>query len=188
MSTTRDSSDRLDTAIDQVTARMVQVRDDEELALRIASALPDRSSRFSWLMPQFAAIAAFAIAAGVWMLRDSSTPLLSPLPSSDVVAVIGVPNTVVAVEPGTALRTQSASARHISGELRRDRLLEPLEPMEPLGVDGPDFDRSLPAIEAMSAMVMSDVGPGELPASPALVLALIEIADLPMTAELFPPR
>lgn len=167
--------DRLDVAIDQVTARMVQVREDEDLAIRIASALPERSSRLGWLIPQFAAITAFVIAAGVWMLRDSSTPLLSPLPSSDVVAVIAVPNTVVAVEPGTALRTKPLEQ------------LEHLEPMEPLGLDGPDFDRSLPAIDAMTALIVNDVTPDELPASPALVLAPIAIADLPMTAESFPP-
>ena len=86
--------DDLDTAIDQVTARMVQVREDEDLALRIASALPERSSRFRWLIPQFAAFAAFAIAAVVWTMPDPATPSL--LPSSDVVAVMAVPNPVVA--------------------------------------------------------------------------------------------
>ena len=57
-------------------------------------ALPERSSRFGWLIPQFAAIAAFAIAAVVWTMRDPATPSL--LPSSDVVAVMAVPNTVAA--------------------------------------------------------------------------------------------
>jgi hypothetical protein len=194
MSNTRDSSadlstklDRLDTAIDQVTARMVQVRDGEELALRIARALPERSSRFSWLIPQFAAIAAVAIAAGVWMLRDTSTPSLSPLPSSDVVAVIAVPNTVAAVEPGTALRTkplETASARHISGGLRRDRRLEPLEPV----MGGADHERSLAPIAPMPALVVSDVAPGELAPTPELLLAPLVIADLPLTAESFPPQ
>ena len=180
--------DLLDTAIDQVTARMMQVRDDEELALRIASALPERSSRLGWLLPQFAAIAAFAIAAMVWTMRDPATPQLSPLQSSDVVAVMAVPNTVVAREPRTALRTlplESAFARHNSGELRRDRPLEPLEPVEPL--DG-DFERSLPSIDAMTALAMSDLTPDELPATPALTLAPIEITELPMTAESFSPR
>ena len=173
--------DRLDTAINHVTARMVRVRDNEDLALRIASALPERSSRLGWLLPQFAAIAAFAIAAVVWTMRDTMTP--SVLPSSDVVAVRSVPHTVSAVEPGTAFRTlplESAFARPNSGELRRDRPLEPL--------DGADFERSLAPIEAMSAIVMNDVAPGELPASAALTLAPIEITDLPMTAESFPPR
>ena len=173
--------DRLDAAIDQVTARMMQVRDDEELALRIASALPERSSRFSWLIPQFAAIAAFAIAAVVWTMRDTTTP--SVLPSSGVAGLVGLPNTVAAIAPGTAVRTvplESAFARLSSGELRRDRPLEPL--------DGADFERSLAPIEAMSAIVMNDVAPGELPASAALTLAPIEIIDLPMTAESFSPR
>jgi hypothetical protein len=176
--------DPIDTAIDQVAARMVQVREDEELALRIASALPERSSRFRWLIPQFTAIAAVAIAAVVWTMRDPATPSL--LHASDVVAVIAVPNTVAAVEPGTALRTlalESAFAR--MRELRRDEHLEPLEPLQPL--DG-DHERSLPAIDALAALVVSDVAPDALPGSPALTLAPIEIADLPLTAESFSPR
>jgi hypothetical protein len=166
--------DRLDVAIDQVTARMVQVREDDELASRIARALPERASRFAWLLPQLAAITAFVIAAVVWTLRDDRvTPSL--LPSFGVVAVIGVPAAVSAVEPGTALRT---------------RPLEPLEPLEPLGPldGGADHERSLPAIEAMTALVVSDLSPRELPGAPALELEPIAIADLPLTAELFPPR
>ncbi len=162
--------DRLDAAIDQVTARMVQVGEDEDLALRIASALPERSLRFSWLIPQFAAITAFAIAAVVWTMRDPATPSL--LPSSDVVAVMAVPK-VVAREHGTAFRT-----------LPLERL-EPLEPVEPL--DG-DHERSLAPIAAMSALVMSDMDPDALPGSPALVLAPIAITELPLTAESFSPR
>ncbi len=66
--------DPIDTAIDQVATRMVQVREDEDLALRIAAALPERSSRFGWLIPQFAVITAFAIAAVVWTTRETPTP------------------------------------------------------------------------------------------------------------------
>jgi hypothetical protein len=177
--------DPIDTAIDQVAARMVQVREDEDLALRIAAALPARSTRFhlraarfggqvGWLIPQFAAIAALAIAAVVWTTRDTATPAL--LPSSDVVVVIAVPKSVVAREPGTALRTRP---------LER---LEPLELLEPLSSDGTDHERSLAPIAAMSALVMRDMAPEALPGSPALTLAPIEIADLPMTAESFSPR
>jgi hypothetical protein len=166
--------DRLDAAIDQVTACMVHVREDEEFASRIARALPERASRFGWLLPQCAAITALAIAAGVWMLRDTSPASLSPLPSSDVVAVLGVPNAVVAVEPGTIFRPQPVE------------LLEPLEPLELL--IGPDFDRSLAPIAPMTALVVSDLSPSELPAAPALELAPIELADLPLTADSFPPR
>lgn len=179
MSTTRDAEarstklDQLDAAIDQVTARMVQVRADDDLALRIASALPERSSRFSWLIPQFAAIAAFAIAAVVWTMRDTTTPSLSPLLSSDVVAVMAVPDTVAAVEPGTALRTLP---------------MEPLEPLEPVEPSGGDHERSLPALDAMTTLNMRSLAPGELPASESLALAPIDIGDLSLTAESFPPR
>ena len=161
--------DHVDIAIDQVTARMVQVREDEDLALRIAAALPQRSSRFSWLIPQFAAIAAFAIAAVVWTTRETAPSLL---PSSEVAAMAGIPGRVAAIAPGTAVRTLP---------------LEPLEPLEPL--DGvPDHEYSLPAIDAMTTLAVSDLAPGELPATPALMLAPIEIADLPLTAESFSPR
>jgi hypothetical protein len=163
--------DPIDTAIDQVSARMVQVREDEDLALRIAAALPARSTRFSWLIPQFAAIAAFAIAAVVWTMRDPAPTSL--LPSSEVAALVVVPSTVAAIAPGTGIRTMPLEP------------LEHLELLEPL--DG-DHERSLPAIDALAALVVSDVTPDALPGSPALTLAPIEIADLPMTAESFSPR
>ena len=118
-----NNRDPLDTAIDQVTARMVQVREDEDLALRIAAALPERWSRFGWLIPQFAAIAAFAIAAVVWTTRDTATP--SVLTSSNVAVLAGMPDTVVAVAPGTV--APGTAVRTMPLEL-----LEPLEPLEPL--------------------------------------------------------
>jgi hypothetical protein len=176
----RAKADEIDAAIDHVTARMVQVREDDELASRIARALPQRSSRFQWLLPQLAAITVVAIAVGVWMLRDDTAR--SPhLPSSDVVAVIDVPITVVAVEPGTALRTSPVEL------LEPLEPLEPLKPLEPLDGDA-DHERSLPAIEAVTALAVSDLSPGELPEAPALQLEPIAIADLPLTAESFPPR
>ena len=51
-----------------------------------------------------------------------------------------------------------------------------------------DFDRSLPALETVDALMLTDVTPRELPASPALELAPIGVTDLPLTAESFPPR
>ena len=171
------NADRLEAAIDHVAARMVQVRRDDDLAFCIAGALPDRASRFGWLIPQFGVIAAFAIAALLWTTRDTPPPSL--LSSTKVVAVIAVPDTAVAIAPGTVLRSQP---------LEPLEPLEPLDPLQPLDPLKVDFERSLSPIEAMSALVMSDVAPGELPASAALVLAPIEIADLPMTAESFPPR
>ena len=166
----RASVDRLDSAIDQVAARIVQVRDDEELALRIAGALPERSSHFRWLLPQLAAVAAFAIAAMVWTTRDTATPSLLPLTA--VVAVMAVPNSVAAVPPGTASKAKPS---------------EPVRPLDSLPREG-DFDRSLAPIEAMNALVVSDLEAQELPAASPLVLPPIAIADLPLTAESFSPR
>lgn len=162
--------DRVDAAIDQVTARMVQVRDDEDLALRIAGALPERSSRFGWLVPQCAAIVAFAIAAVVWTMRDIATPSLLPLPSSDVVAVMAVPHTAPAVKPGTALRTLP---------------LEPLEPLEPMELLEPDFERSLSPIEGMKALSVADAATHPIDPLAPIGIASMEIADLKMTAETF---
>ena len=167
--------DRLDAAIDLVAARIVEVKGHEELAARIAAALPGRSSSFGWWLPQFAAIAAFAIAAVLWTARDTATPSL--LPSTDVVAMMAVPDSVAAAAPGTASRIAS-----------RTKPLEPLgllEQAEPL--DG-DFGRSLAPIAAIDALTVSELGAPELPAASPLVLPPIAITDLPLTAESFSPR
>ena len=162
-------ADRLDTAIDHVAARMVAVPDDPDMTLRIVSALPERSSRLRWLIPQFAALGAIVIAAVVWSMREQPAIVPQVLPSTEIAAVAAFPS-VAAREPGTVLRTMA------------------LEPLEPLELLEPDFERSLPAIEAVDAMVVSDLTPREIPASPALVLAPIGVAELPLTAESFPPR
>jgi hypothetical protein len=195
---TTPDRDRLDAAIDQVAARMVAVPDERELTLRIVTALPERTSRLRWLMPQLAAIGAIVIAAIVWTTRNDRSSEISMLRSSAGRPMIGLASPVTANEPGTALRTmplESAYARDHARELRRDRAvaasgreggrLEPLEPLEPL--EG-DHERALPAIEAVSALVVSDLTPRALPATPALELAPIAISDLPLTAESFPPR
>jgi hypothetical protein len=58
--------------------------------------------------------------------------------------------------------------------------------VEPL--DGADHERSLPSLTAMTALTMRDVSPGELPSTPALVLAPLEIPDLPLAADAISPR
>lgn len=160
--------DKLDSAIDQVAGRMVAVSDDPEMVARIVSALPERSLRLGWLLPQVAALSALVIAALVWSTRERpASPAV--LPSTQIAAatvfrggitprVPGTPR-----EPGTAVRT------------------EPLAPWNP-GTLEPDFDRSLPAL------MVTELPPVELPASPALELAPIGVTDLPLTAESFPPR
>ena len=156
----------LDTAVDHVAARMVAVPDDPEMVTRIVSALPERSSRLGWLIPQLAALSALAIAAVVWSTREQ--PALSTvLPSAEIAAVAVFPS-VTAREPRTVVRTEPSEPS------------EPWEPSEHLGID---FERALPSIEAVDALMVSDVSPRELPAVPALTLAPIGVADLPLTAE-----
>ena len=194
MSTTRDVSadvkvDRLDLAIDQVAARLVAVPDDDEMTLRIVSALPQRTSRLRWLLPQLAAIGAIVIAALFWTTRGNTPPTLATLPTLDGPRMNGLANAVAANEPGTALRTmplESASARNDSRELRRDLAVGgPLEPMEPL--EG-DHERALSAIETVAALVVPSVSPIEIPATELLTIAPIAVSDLPMTAESFLQR
>ena len=168
----RSSGERLDAAIDRVAARIVHVRDDEALASRIARALPELSSRFSRLLPQFAAVAALATAAVVWTMRDTTTLL-----PSNLAAMMAVPNTALAVTPGTTSRAASKT--------KPVEPLERLEHMEP--VDG-DFERSLAPIESMTALVISSVTPDELPATSPLELVPMTIIELPLTADTFSPR
>lgn len=167
-----NDKDRLDAAIDHVAKRMVAVPDDPEMVARIVSALPERSSRLGWLIPQLAALGAIVIAAVVWSTRERpASPAV--LPSTQIAATTVLPGVIAPREPGTVVRTQP---------------LEPLEPVEPLEPLDTDFDRSLPALESVDSLMVSDVTPHELPASPALELAPIGVTDLPLTAESFPPR
>ena len=161
----------LDSAVDHVAARMVAVPDDPEMVTRIISALPERSSRLGWLIPQLAALGALAIAAVVWSTRERpAAPAL--LPAIEIATVTEFPRVATAIEPGT-LQEPGTAFRTIPSE--------PSQPSEPLS--RLDFERALPAIEAVDALMVSDVSPRELPAVPALTLAPIGVADLPLTAE-----
>jgi hypothetical protein len=162
--------DRLDFAIDHVASRMVAVPDDGEMTLRIVSALPERTSRLRWLMPQLAAIGAIVIAALVWTTRNESSREIAMLPSSPGTSMIGLANPIAAAAPGTALRTMP---------LERLELLERLEPLEG------DHERSLLPIEAVAALVVPSMSPVEIPATELLTIAPIAVSDLPMTAESF---
>lgn len=164
------SVDRLDAAIDHVAARMVAVPDDAEMTLRIVGALPERPSRWRWLVPQLAAIGAIVIAALVWTTRDDSTPAIATLPSSAAATMSGLANVVAANEPGTALRTMP---------------LERLEPLERLAPLEGDHERALLPIEAVAALVVPSMSPVEIPATELLTIPAIAVSDLPMTAESF---
>ena len=161
--------ERLEAAIDHVAARMTQVQDDADLATRIAAVLPERS-RFGWLIPQVAFLTAFAVAAIVWVTRETPSPL-SPIPVANSALMASLPTVPLVDAPGTALRT-----------LPLERL-EPLAPLEP--VDVADHERSLPALAVMDALMVSDLTPEALPAAPPLTLAPLGVAALPLTAESF---
>jgi len=170
--------DKLDAAIDQVAARMTAVHEDADLTTRLVATLPDRSMFGGWLFqswaPRLAVIAIVAIGAALWNQNGVQRP--SPSPASKV---SDTPAALVAFAPVVVPNRP------------RTRPLEPLEPLErlePSEVVRADHERSLPVIEAMTALGMSSLAPGDLPVSEALTLAPIEIAELPMTAENFSPR
>ena len=167
----RAKVDRLDDAIDQVASRLVAVPDDGEMTPRIVSALPERTSRLRWLIPQFAAIGALAIAAFMWTTRDNTAPAMATVPSSNGVPLAVLANAVAANEPGTALRTMPLEP------------LEPLERLEPLSER--DHERALPAIEALSVLSVAEADTTDIALPASIGLASIDIADLKLTAESF---
>jgi hypothetical protein len=169
--------DQLDAAIDQVAMRMVAVPDNGELTQRIVAALPERTSRLRWLIPQFAAIGALVIAALIWTTGNDNTPESAMLPSSIGTSVIAFAIPVAANEPGTALRTMP---------LER---LERVARMEPrVAAESVDHERSLPAIAALRSLDFDSLAPVSLPEDAPLTLEPLAIADLPLTADSFSPR
>ena len=164
------TTDRLDAAIDHVAARMVATSDDDELTLRIVTALPERTSRLWWLIPQLAAIGAIVIAALVWTTRNNTAPALAALPAANLAQMTGLATAVAANAPGTALRTMP---------------LEPLEPVERMEPSEGDHERALSPIAAVRALTVPSMSPVEIPATELLTSAPIAISDLPMTAESF---
>lgn len=162
------SADHLDRSIDAVAKRMVDVREDAEFAARIASALPVRRSRFFWLIPQLGAAAALVVAAVVWSNRDV------PAPAETTIAMVPLRAAVDAVEP---FRPVEPLAPAVPVRIR------PLQPLERL-----DHERALPAVEAPGVLAFSDLAPRDLPDVAPLTLLSLEIGELPLTGESFPPR
>lgn len=168
----KTNRDRLDDAIDHVVTRMVRIEENDALASHIINALPERASWFGWLFHSWAprlAMIAIVVAAGiVWGNRKpATTPQLDPLAST-----LTVSQPVMSV----------ASVREAAPN--RTMPLEHLEPVEPAA----DFDRSLPAIDAVASLGVDSLAPDSLPASEGLVLESLVIADLPLTAEPISPR
>jgi hypothetical protein len=173
--------DHLDEAIDQVAARLTRVDDNDALAANIINALPERVSWFGWLFHSWAprlAMIAIVVAAGmVWgNRREVSTPIAPPLASVQPVAA---PTALVAaVREAVPNRTM---------RLERLERLERVAPFAPSG-QRVDFDRSLPAIAAVSPLEFGSLAPVSLSEDAPLTLAPLTIADLPLTAETISPR
>ena len=162
------SADHLDRSIDAVAKKLVDVREDAELATRIASALPERRSRLVWLLPQLGAAAAIVMAAVVWFNREAPAPPQTTMAMVPLRAAVDAVEPFRPIEPLAPVRTKG------------------LEPLETLTLS--DHERSLPAIEAPGALAMSDLAPRDLPNVAPLTLPSLEIGELPLTGESFPPR
>jgi hypothetical protein len=180
------SADHLDRSIEAVAKRLVNVQEDAGFATRIASALPERRWRFLWLVPQLGVGAAIAIAAFVWFNREA------PKLAETTIAMVPFRAPVDAVEPFRPIA--SAFARERSGELRRDLAVAangreggPVAPAA-LATRVEDHERALPAVEGPAVLAFSDLGPRDLPGVAPLTLPSLEIGELPLTGEAFPPR
>ena len=168
--------DQLDEAIDHVAARMTAVSEDAQITERIVAALPEASLFHWWLRsawaPRLAAVALVVIGAALW----NQNGVQRPDPSR-------------AAKPATAPPGFIAFAPVVFPVRPTVRApLAPSAPSAPLAPEAPDHERSLPAIEAVTALGMSSLSPRELPASRDITLAPIEIGDLALTSETFSPR
>ena len=171
-------SDRVDDAIDQVAARMTRVDDDAELAARIIASLPERSGwSLGWLLPRLAITAAVGLAAATVVLRtfdDRSTTVLRTFEgrSTDVQLAVAAPENRTSVEPPLIVR------RTIVEPSSNDRRT----------IGAPDHERSLPSLGTVAMLPFDSLAPASLPEDAPLTLKPLEIADLPLTADIFSPR
>jgi hypothetical protein len=157
-----------DTAIDAVAKQLTRVEPDPHLSARIAASLPDRSPwALGWWAPRLAALAIVVAAGIVWGngTEQVSTPTASPLVSTQSA------NSPIAL---------MASVRE--AEPNRTRPLEPVEPLEPLHLVS-DFDRALPAIEALASLELDALSPASLPEDAPLTVAPLAMTDLALTPD-----
>jgi hypothetical protein len=173
--------DQLDQAIDQVAARLTRVGDNDALASQIINALPDRPAwSLYWLMPRLAITATLAAIAITVVLRtfdERSTAVLRTENASQPAVALGP-----IVEP---LNDRRTIVERPSNE-RRTTVERPSNDRRTL--DAPDFERSLEAIEALSALELDSLAPVSLPEDAPLTLAPLAIADLPLAPEPISPR
>jgi hypothetical protein len=168
--------DHLDDAIDSVAARMTRVEENDALAIRISSSLPDRRVGLGWIFAGWAprlavlALGALAITVVLRTFDDGSTGVLrtesASVPFVEFRAAVERP----AVEPEPIVRRT------------------PVEPSSNDRRTTEDFDRSLEALVAPAALALGTLAPSDLPVQGSLVLEPLAIADLPLTAEIISPR
>lgn len=150
-------STRLDDAIDLVAKQMTSVPADDALAARILDSLPPRSTwSLQWLMPRLAVLAMVVVAATTWTLRETTVEL-TPLAAS-----------------AKPLMTELHAP--MKAEPNRTKPLERLEPVEPLELRR-DHDF------ALAALAVDSLDPVPLPDGDSLIVAPLEIADLPLTSD-----
>ena len=171
--------DRLDDAIDTTAARMTAVADDDSLALRIVSSLPERSAwSLHWLMPRLAITAALAMATAFVVLRsfdDRSATVLRTEKAGGPIVELVAPAERTVVAPPLVVRGTIAEPRSNARRTAVD-------------ADRPDHAFSLPAITAATALHIDALTPANLPEDAPLTVESLEIADLPLTADFISPR
>jgi hypothetical protein len=179
--------DNLDDAIDAVAARLTKVSADEGLAQRIVASLPDRSP---WLLRSWIPRLAFgvlALAGTLAVLRmgvqtDVRTNVQTNVQTGVQTNVptdipTNVPTNVPTDVPAHALSVARPNAR------LNDRPNARLNDRP----NDPDFDRSLAAIAAPSALSLEVLAPSDLPVQGALVVEPLTIDDLALTSGTLSP-
>lgn len=172
--------DQLDHAIDQVAARLTHVDEDDTLAARISSSLPERRGGLTWLLagwaPRLAMLVLAAFAVTVVLRTFDGRP-------ADVLRTFDVRST------GVQLAVEVPEHRtYVEPTLNERRTIVERPSNDRRTIDVPDFDRSLAAVAAPRVLTIELLSPASLAAEDALAIAPLAIADLALTAESFPPR
>jgi hypothetical protein len=169
------NSDRLDQAIDQVAARLTRVDDDPGFASRIAEALPERRSRVRWLIaPALAGLAAFVLA-----VIQTNVPDRPPA---------SIPESVpAAIRKDVQAMVQTAVPEKLPSNVRRRARSNDGTNIRATDRSS-DHEFSLAPIDRPGDLVIGSVAPRSLVPELPLNVEPLEIADLPVTSELFSPR
>jgi hypothetical protein len=175
MNTNRD---HLDDAIDAFAARMTRVEENDAFAARVLASLPDRSPWIlhSWI-PRLAITAGLAGITIVVVLQPFSVRSTTVLRSA-VLSSPSVELAIAALEYRTTVEPPSIVRRTFVERPQNDRRTS----------DVADFERSLPALGAVTALVFDSLAPVSLPEDAALTLLPLATEDLPLTAETISPR